>query len=253
MLCEDCGYRLDGLAAQLACSECGTPIARSLPAARPGSPWQQRPSPRSFFSTAWLTLRRPGATLRTIAIDPASTRSLLHLHIALAAIGCTLAFESVAFLGHRWEWIVPGSVWTDLLAVLDEARPWQRAGFALILTWPALYALTAIEARGLSFFGTRRGWRTTGPVAWTVCAHAAVGWALAGLLAVLGAAAWSVFTLFPSLLGPRWTFSLRWLAWALPMAGAMTGFMIFESLAYLGALRCKFANPPGAGVPPASA
>lgn len=108
-----------------------------------------------------------------------------------------------------------------------------------------LLLLTLVERRGIRFFGTRRGWRITPDVAYCVCAHASVGWLMAGVWSFLGVlvAETAAAVLFthelgilrgPVVLAPFW----------LPVLGFMAGMLLFESLVYLGMRRCKFANRP---------
>ena len=51
LLCERCGYSLEGLPHTHTCPECGVPIRESLPAQRTGSPWQRSPGVRSWLAT----------------------------------------------------------------------------------------------------------------------------------------------------------------------------------------------------------
>ena len=53
LLCESCGYEIGGLRKSGACPECGRPIARSVPDARRGSPWQRRSSLFTLAETNW--------------------------------------------------------------------------------------------------------------------------------------------------------------------------------------------------------
>ncbi|MEZ6318065.1 MAG: hypothetical protein R3B49_04810 [Phycisphaerales bacterium] len=57
VLCERCGYVVEGLDPAGACPECGKPIAESLPERRVGTPWQRARS-------AWWDTHRayPDAT-----------------------------------------------------------------------------------------------------------------------------------------------------------------------------------------------
>jgi hypothetical protein len=71
----------------------------------------------------------------------------------------------------------------------------------------ALFLLTWIETLGVRFFGKRRGWRVTRPIAWTVCSHAAIGWAIGGVAHACSpwVVMWlrPVYDLFPPALGVR--------------------------------------------------
>jgi len=49
LLCEGCGYTLNGLPTDSRCPECGKPIAESIGAHRHGSSWEQSDEARSGF------------------------------------------------------------------------------------------------------------------------------------------------------------------------------------------------------------
>lgn len=75
LLCERCGYVIEGLDEAGACPECGMPVADSLPQRRVGTPWQQKPGVRSLVRTWWMTLRHPIRTLDIARVDaPNGTR-----------------------------------------------------------------------------------------------------------------------------------------------------------------------------------
>lgn len=116
-------------------------------------------------------------------------------------------------------------------------------GFAALPAWIGLAVLTLIEYAGVQFFGGRSRWRITSTVAWTVCAHATVGWVVGAGCCFL---AFIAFTW-------RWHGEFRsipgWMEWSVdlgPVAGLALGLLLFETLVYLGIRRCRFANrmPP---------
>lgn len=230
LLCESCGYSVQGLPTERPCPECGVAIEASLPHRRTGSPWQARPSPTTWLKTNLLLLFRPRTTYR--AMQVASSRSGL-LIINLLVSG-----------------LLVGSVWTGVLIgdPARHARTQTGTGiFALSLVIQtaviaaALWALTATEAVGLRFFGQRKGWRITWPVAWQVCSHASVGWIIAVLLSVIFHIAWLNVSFFG--VG----------AWAerhlgatvhliVAFGGFFLGLLVFETLAYTGVRQCRYSN-----------
>ncbi len=126
-------------------------------------------------------------------------------------------------------------------------------GIALLL------ALTYVEVLGVRFFAARRGWRLTRDAAWQVCAHASVGWIVAGFLPFMALAAlaalerWFHWAPHGELkLAPVVATPIAWQQIAyvgLLLGGFVGGMLVFEGLVYVGVRRCRFANPPVAGEP----
>lgn len=231
LLCKSCGYPLDDVLNEPACPECGTPVSASLPERRTGSPWQRSPSFLTWWSTL-LGLLRWRDLFDSIRVGRHDGDWLLRINLGLASLLLAAAFAEdridQVFLHAR------GSL-AGLLGAL------------LILT-PGAYAflrgLTSIERAGLRYFGNKRGGRITPAIARTVTAHASYGWVLAGLLAVVGA-----------FIGHAWLrpwyrgLDLPWLFVrpdahiAFGLVGFFAGLIVFETLSYVGAMRCRFANP----------
>jgi hypothetical protein len=133
---------------------------------------------------------------------------------------------------------------------------YRRVGLGAAILAPALastiWILTWIEHVGIRFFAKRRGWRLTRVAAWQICAHASVGWMLAGLFPMLILAlGYSVQRLLGVV--PRWTIDLSPVAStpiqiniatagiAGEVIGFLAGLLIFESLVYVGVRRCRYA------------
>ena len=68
LLCDRCGYSLEGTPDTPVCSECGLDFAASR-AMRVGSPWQRRPSFRGWLATVVGVILRPRWTMRTLSIN----------------------------------------------------------------------------------------------------------------------------------------------------------------------------------------
>lgn len=242
LLCEACGYPIDGLPEDGNCPECGRPIAQSLPAARPGSPWQQRPSPQSWIDTNLAALRAPAPLFSSLLVDPRRGTGLFVINTLIAAIGVlapwygTLIGDPVrsARLQHRHEWST--AAW---------AVPLQALFVALLFT-----SLTLVEWLGIQFYARRRGQRLTPAAAWQVCTHASVGWVAMSALMFLGILVTPLLAMVG--LGSLFSGSASAFIFAIPpLLGAFAGLMIFESLVYVGVNRCRYANRPRPSLAPA--
>jgi predicted RNA-binding Zn-ribbon protein involved in translation (DUF1610 family) len=250
LLCERCGYILEDLDQSLPCPECGKPITESLPERRVGTPWQQKPGFKSLLRTWWMTIRHPKQLLDIQSSTRTRWFSLITITIAslIASIG----------------WSLP--VYLPTKSPYDYDHPPLYIGISVVLLFALapfiLFSiLTFIETRGLRFFGNRRCYRITPEFSKAITAHGSVGWLLCAfgltLAQLLGYAL--VYTMTPDppeptgtdsldnylrlFSGPpQWVYTVNWLLYAL----VLPGFLFFETFAYLGLRRCKYANtlPP---------
>jgi predicted RNA-binding Zn-ribbon protein involved in translation (DUF1610 family) len=241
-LCETCGYVIEGMHASAPCPECGTLVGESLPDKRRGTPWQRRPGLFSWAATAWFTLRHSDRVFRELRVDSRGWKVLLAVNLVLAATTVVAPWVGV-FAG-------------DPVRTARNSGLGEYVAAAIVIPIEVLcvtgllFTLTAIEARGIRFFGARRGWRITRAVSWQICSHASVGWIAMAALFFLGlAAAVPAFEILRrlNLAGrPTWLpMSVREaLAIVLGGAGFLLGMLVFELLVYVGVRRCRFANPP---------
>lgn len=235
LLCARCGYPLDDVLDEPACPECGTPVAESLPETRVGSLWQKRPSLGSWLRTLAAQVRWRGL-FDTITIGRNDADWLLRVNLALASVLLAGAFTEPR---------------VDQVFLHTHGSFARLIGELLVLT-PGAYillrGLTAIERAGLRFFGNRRGGRITPGIARTVTAHASYGWVLAGLLATIGAfVGHAVLRPWYNRVGAGWILTRPEVHVAFALGGFFLGLLWFEILSYLGAMRCRFANPRGIG------
>lgn len=237
LLCEACGYEVDGLPSHERCPECGRPVAASFPEVRTGSPWQRRPGALGLLDTWERVLVRPRQTFDTVSVVP-DARGMLAINLALASLLIATLTGSLAWRINAPEhaaiptWIL----WTG------------RAMLAGMTTFIVLGALTKVEELGIRFWGPRRGWRITPAIAHVVCAHASVGWVLGCVVALLGhTLGWSLagYTNRHNvgiLRGPMQLAPIT-----LPVLGLVAGMLIFEVLVYIGMVRMRYANRPRTG------
>ena len=229
LLCEGCGYEIGGLPTGGACPECGRAVAKSLPSARRGSPWQQRMSLFYLAETNWAALRRPHELF-------ASVRPRWRTGAALLAVNCVMA---AMMLVAPWSGVFIGDPLRGAAARGDASAalwvvPLQVLGVSALLA-----GLTALEWAGIQLVAKHRGWRLLPAAAWEVCAHASVGWVLMGGLMWLSLAVWLNVSLFvPGIRMGRDGV----LMFGVPAFGLAAGLLVFEWLVWVGARACRFAN-----------
>lgn len=259
LLCERCGYVVEGLPAEGACPECGKPIVESLPERRKALP------PKATCRIARSDLRHPIRALDTMAIEPGckahglELRLLASVAVALCVVPFTLA---IVVYDLKSGTLNDGAIIVGCVAAL----------FLLILTWIVLEVLTRVEAMGLRFLGTRRKVRITKPIAACICARGCAGWLAGACLAHvplwIAAIVWIAYSgiedhgSYSSPTLPSWAWPVVEFAPLLAPAAMLSGFLFFETFAWLGLRRLKYANrvrppdqtpaDPAAPVPPAA-
>lgn len=227
LLCERCGYVLEGLDRDAACPECGLAIVQSRPERRTGSPWERRPSLLNYLRTAWWFTAAPRRSFDQLSFrDQPGAGRLLLAHAAAA--GGLMSLCAFAWAGDGNN---PGTPFAVL---------------ATVSAFIGIVVLSELEMAGARLIGRKHGWRLTRPIVRGIVAHAAVGWCVAGLLTGLGLRfTWitrSALNMQPDARSPWW-YEWVWWAWSLsPLFGFVLGMLVFETLVYLGMLRCRFAN-----------
>lgn len=237
------------------CPECGRDTDSSLPASRPGSPWQRRIGISPWIATAWMTLRHPITLFQNIRVERRGATALLWINLTLGA-AAIVAPWSGALIGDPLR-AARGQSLFKQFTVAIVALPAQVAAVALVL-----FALTFIEFLGIRFIANRRGWRLLPDAARQICAHASLGWIACGILPLVTLFGFEfvlrVFGVSPGgtidagpVLG---TFDMHRLAiGGSAVAGYIAGMLLFETLVFLGVRQCRFANqfhPPLRPGPP---
>src|SRR3954447_19578537 len=103
VLCESCGYTLNGLPEGGNCPECGQPIVRSTVEDRREPPaWEREGLPRfaAFARTTAEVLFRPARFYRTLQTrrESPAARRFAQIHWVVAAI----LFAATAYLHTSW-------------------------------------------------------------------------------------------------------------------------------------------------------
>ncbi len=224
LLCERCGYVIERIGEGGVCPECALEVVKSMPGYRPGSAFQRNPGLLTWLRTSWHVIRHPLQTYDTVRADP-DDRMLLWSHAIVAGL----------LLGAAWPIIQ-----YELISSEHPALDFMIVGPVAVLL---VRLLIAVEQWGTRFFARRKGWRVTRPIARAICAHAAIGWVISGLLALGGWLLGSVLetTLRTSALGPFRPMVILSPHW-MPVAGILAGMLIFETLSAVGMRRMRFVN-----------
>ena len=159
LLCEGCGYVLNGLPDDARCPECGKPAAESAATLRQSPAWE-RPGGRSglltFLDTTAAVLFRPRRFFRSLPprAHTASALRFAQLHYAVASV-----LLGTAALAHL-----------DWFLTLGGSRQFHlvRQVPLLLLCWAAAYAflriITRLAAGLTSWEAAYRGYRLPLPV-----------------------------------------------------------------------------------------
>lgn len=251
LLCEACGYEIEGLEEQAKCPECGRELSESDPAKkRKGSAWQRALRERraglarvamlvpAAAMTALSVVWSPSRTMRGVRIESRGMRALTLANIVIASSILTAPTHAGVreFVLDLW----PASI-ASPAAVFGPTLRWAFGAAAFAMWFGLFVSLTRIERMGVVFFSKRRAWRVTPTVALVVTGHASFLWMGAAALAVLA----------PSLVGwmsaelPLWL--ARYVIGSKVIAGPLgfvAGMTWFEWTTFLGVRACRYANEP---------
>jgi hypothetical protein len=176
VLCENCGYVLNGLPPDSRCPECGRPAAESDPALRGPTAWE-RPrtagAAAAFLTTSAAVLFRPTRFYRTLATRTDTPRATVfaQLYWVLASL-----LFGLAACAHA-TWFIFSDPRTPL-------RPLTWVGLST-LVYGFLILTTRLAAWLTNWEATYRGYRLTLPVVRRGLLYHAVHYAPVALVAAL--------------------------------------------------------------------
>lgn len=150
ILCEGCGYTLNGLPESSNCPECGKPIAESVGTHRHGAEFESAPSALSFLATTRLVILAPGRFYRELATRAGTTQASgfarAHRWIASVLFALATAGHSLFVFYAMFYWVSDvRAMWYACPVIFGLATPLiylLLTGLTRLATW-----LSAIEAR----------------------------------------------------------------------------------------------------------
>jgi hypothetical protein len=157
VLCEHCGYVLNGLPPGANCPECGNPAADSDPALRTPTAWEEAAaegssSASAFLSTSAAVLFRPTRFYRTLATRADTPQATTFGQIYW--IGSSLLFSLAAYAHAVW------FIFGDVRVRLDAFK-WILLA---VPTYVFIALMNQLAARLTHWEASYRGLRLTLPV-----------------------------------------------------------------------------------------
>ena len=176
LLCEGCGYVLNGLPADSRCPECGKPAEESSPALRQPPAWETaRSGFAAFLQTTAALWFGPTRFFRTLTPGPVNARSRLFSQIHTAA--ASLLLGAAAWAHFDWYVTLGGS---------QQFQVFKRLPL-LFGTCVATYLFLVLVAQLASWLtnweGTYRGLRLPLPVVRRALHYHAANYLPVGLIA----------------------------------------------------------------------
>ena len=137
LLCEGCGYLLNGLPTESNCPECGKPISQSIGIHRRASDFEQAPSRVSFIATTRRVIFAPTAFFRELSTRSQTplAKSFARVHMLIASV-----LFAAAATGHLF-WILG-----TFRFLAGELVSWVLVGM-LGIGIPAVYVILTLLTR----------------------------------------------------------------------------------------------------------
>ncbi|MGB7158900.1 MAG: hypothetical protein WBD40_12580 [Tepidisphaeraceae bacterium] len=231
LLCEGCGYTLNGLPDDSNCPECGKPIAESTGVGRREPPaWEAIDSSRvrAFFTTTAAVLFRPTHFYRTLATRRDTRRALVfarvHWIVAAALFGTAATVHTEWFLNIGGYTIRPHRYVIPFVIIAA-------------LTYVALAGTTALAARLTHWEASYRGLRMPLAVVKRGLYYHAAHYLPVGLVAAITVVAF-VWLLSRGALGVTWYTRYLYILSAEVILGALYLFKTY----WIGMRNMMFAN-----------
>ena len=237
LLCERCGYVVEGIDPDLPCPECGQMVRDSHPRKRVGSPWQDHRSLLSLIRTWGMLIRRPRRCWDSMEIRNASGLSLMGWGLSIGLFLPVATMFAIALISSiKAEEVMIIGVALFYIAILG-------GGFLVIALLYAAFGVTRMK-----FWANQRGYRITSPIAWTILGHASFGLALIPMITFCGMclmliAALSemvLYEIFPDLY--RLQIALVVSGYFMILGSIPAGLIVFEILSSFGFRRMRYRN-----------
>ncbi len=225
LLCEKCGYVVEGLDTADPCPECGKPIEESLPIERPGTPWQQKHSIINLLRTWYRVLRHPKRTFDEMTSIEQDGISLTAVGLCFA-IALTVIVIFIIFLFEEDEMAFGALIITTMVGVASWA-------ITYIYAWIATYRIRVL---------TRKKYRISSHAAWAIVGHASLGLCLPPIVLILNLLIAQLLSSMESLGIFILNEIYAGVASFLFLASFPIGLIFFEALCWIGVRRCKFRN-----------
>lgn len=161
LICEDCGYELTHQSETGRCTECGTELMRSVhpQLARPGTPWEIRPSIVGWLNTTRLALFQPSKLYRMTRARESDALSTAFSCIHYSLLG---AFLFLIFRYAEWLPNYLGIFKPIQFQTFESWNAWSTPNYRAMMKTGAVLTALWLCHRGFGFLivviGSSFGW-----------------------------------------------------------------------------------------------